>query len=93
MSPRTYKQSPAYDTAVLRTAALSSSEVQSYRDSCVGNPFVRRLMDTGTGFLEPAPKGHRWDLGSIFFQFDTDGDGYLDMGEVGGLQTALLRAR
>ena len=68
-------------TAKLKAQTLTTKEVLSYRESCSGNPFARRFMDTGTGWLEPQPVGHRWDLGAIFMQFDTDGDGYLDMGE------------
>ena len=62
----------AQATAKLKAQTLTTAQVASYRDSCLGNQFARRLMDTGTGWLEPQPVGHRWDLGCIFMQFDTD---------------------
>ena len=76
------RKSVALDTATLKAQTVSREQVQAYRDSvAVGNPFARTLMDTGTGFLIPPPQGNRWDLTNIFAQFDTDGDGVLDIGE------------
>ena len=77
------RKSVALDTATLKAQTVSRDQVQAYRDSvAVGNPFARTLMDTGTGFLVPPPVGNRWDLTNIFAQFDTDGDGVLDIGKL-----------
>ena len=76
-----FGKSTAFETAKLKAASMQTSQVDAYRESCFGNPFARRMMDTGTGFLQPPPVGNRWDLTSVFVQFDTDGDGKLDMGE------------
>jgi Ca2+-binding EF-hand superfamily protein len=45
------------------------------------------LQSTGTKIVNGVPAGYgqrrvtRWPLGQIFMQFDTDGDGFLDIGE------------
>lgn len=75
------KRSLAFDTAVAKAGSIGEAAIASYRESCSGNQYARRFMDTGKGFLDPLPIGHRWDLTQVFEQFDTDGDGFLDMGE------------
>jgi len=75
------KKSLAFDTACLKAGSVSDNAVAAYRDSVSGNQYARRFMDTGKGFLDPLPPGNRWDLTQVFEQFDTDGDGVLDLGE------------
>ena len=81
MSGSLLGKSSAFDTAALKASTVSKDDVDSYRASLGSNQFARRLLDTGTGFLTAPPPGSRWDLTNIFAQFDTDGDGVLDMGE------------
>ena len=78
----TVRKSVALDTATLKAASVSAEQIAQFRESAtIGNPFARCRLDTGTGFLQPPPQAHKWDLSSIFAQFDTDGDGVLDIGE------------
>ena len=74
-------RSVAYQTAQLKCQTKPQAEIDAFRASVLGNNYARRLMDVGTGYLEERPQGSRWDLGATFMQFDTDGDGVLDMGE------------
>ena len=78
----TVRKSVALDTATLKVASVSAEQIAKFRETATaGNPFARCRLDTGTGFLQPPPQAHKWDLTSIFSQFDSDGDGVLDMGE------------
>lgn len=76
-------RSSAFTAAAFKAETLSAETIQSFRDSTIGNAYATRLISDGTstGFLYPQPKYGRWDLGNIFMQFDSDGDGHLTMGE------------
>jgi len=74
---------------------LMQEALQSVCDSLAPNPMLalseffakknelatQEAVADATGGAEESTEKARWPLGEIFMQFDTDGDGVLDMGE------------
>jgi len=71
------------DIAAMKVTDMLPDKVRNFRQSCAGNRFakVHEGYAMGSTFTGTKASAGAWDLGSIFMQFDTDGDGYLQMGE------------
>jgi hypothetical protein len=81
---QTHSRTASGLAATTKVNDIAANKVASYRASVAGNRFckLQEPLRSTTALGDSLLGAHRYNLGNIFMQFDTDGDGYLQLGEV-----------